>query len=121
MRWGLAMAVVLAACALSAAPAAAKTFNVTQTGDPSPGACNNRCSLREAVIAAEDHAGPDTIKLEAKRYELSIQGDGELDSATGSLDIDTPVTIKGAGKKTVVSQDWQKDGDYIFHVAPELA
>ena len=101
------------------ATAAAKTYNVTQTNDPNPGKCNNKCSLREAVIAAEKRPGPDTIKLAAKRYELTIEGDGEEDSETGSLDIDTPVKVVGAGKRTVLAPGWETDDDYLFKVAPE--
>ncbi len=59
-------------------------------------------SLREAVIAANNTAGNDTIILGAGTYTLTITGTGEDGSATGDLDIQTNVTITGAGMASTI-------------------
>jgi Calx-beta domain-containing protein len=53
------------------------TFGVNTTSDHAPdGACNASpdCTFREAVIAANASAGPDTINLPAGTYTLTIIG-----------------------------------------------
>jgi CSLREA domain-containing protein len=100
------------------------TFGVNTTSDHAPdGACNAApdCTLREAVIAANASAGPDTINLPAGTYTLTIIGNtnnagaGEGFSgnvAIGDLDFrDNPdpnqnpgngdaTTVSGAGSGT---------------------
>jgi CSLREA domain-containing protein len=56
---------------VAAAPARAATFDVTKAADGADGACDADCSLREAVKAANDAAGPDTITLHAETYSLT--------------------------------------------------
>jgi CSLREA domain-containing protein len=46
----------------------ADTFPVTKTGDTRDGACDADCSLREAIIAANEAPGADTILLPAGTY-----------------------------------------------------
>lgn len=88
--------------ALSAIVAAAP-FPVTKTADTADGSCNADCSLREAIIAANALAGPDTVTLPAGTYVLTIAGpDGEDASANGDLDITSDVTITGAGSATTI-------------------
>jgi CSLREA domain-containing protein len=86
-----------------AAPAAAKTYEVTKRGDPAPDACKKKdCSLREAVIAANGHAGADRIVLpKRKTYSLSIENSvppGEDEAAEGDLDVTDSVSIGHPGK-----------------------
>lgn len=51
----------LVALVLPAAPAAADTFVVNRTDDPAPDGCDpTDCSLREAIIAANDTTRPPT-------------------------------------------------------------
>jgi len=93
---------VLAALA-AAAPAAADTFVVTKRGDPPPVACTKRdCSLREAVLAANQNLrSRDTILLPNRRkpYLLAQQGSGEDGGLTGDLDIaNYPLVIRHGGK-----------------------
>jgi uncharacterized repeat protein (TIGR01451 family)/CSLREA domain-containing protein len=85
-------------------PARADTFNVTTTVDTDPPAaapngCNTGgdCSLREAVLAANDNPGVDTIQLGADTYHLSIAEDSAPDGTTGDLDLTEAVTIQGVG------------------------
>ena len=51
-------------------------------------------SLREAIIAANNTAGDDTIVLAAGTYDLTIAGTG---AAAGDLNIESTITIQGAG------------------------
>ena len=65
----LLIVVLTALCAWGAlaSPALAEVFRVTRTGDPPPNACKPRdCSLREAVIAANEALEQDTIRLDDK-------------------------------------------------------
>ncbi len=84
---------------------AAVTFAVTRTDDPAPDGCApGDCSLREAILAANAAAGPDTITLPAGIHTLAILpdvtpddgADGDLDVFSGGLE------ILGAGADTTV-------------------
>ena len=100
-------------------PAGAATFTVTRTGDPTPDGCRrNDCSLREAVIAANNRSGPDTIRLGRGRYELTRPAPDENEARTGDLDISGNVTITGAGpNKTVIDAN---RNDRIFHISSNV-
>ena len=79
----------LALVLLSAGAAQARTYEVTARTDPKPDGCSaSECTLREAVIAANKHGGPDTIVLPSrKRYELALASTGEDRAANGDLDV----------------------------------
>ena len=98
--FGVVAVVLLALPAV--APAA--TYRVTQTVDRA-GACDARCALREAIIAANDRFGEDTIRLPRGRYELTIGGIAEDSAATGDLDVRAAgekLTVIGAGAKRTI-------------------
>ena len=107
----IASLVVTAVCALGlASPAAGDTFRVTRTNDPNPGNClQNDCSLREAVLAANDAAGPDKVVLPNRRrpYRLTIANTiptGAYEGAEGDLDVvGDPLILrhKGRGRATI--------------------
>jgi CSLREA domain-containing protein len=107
--WSGAVVLALAAMAAVLAPqvAFAKTYTVTRTNDPAPGACQaNNCSLREAVLAANAHAGSDKVVLPNHRhaYELTIPGTGEDGAMDGDLDVtNNPLRVvhPGKGRATV--------------------
>ena len=62
---------LLLACTLPAATRAAQ-YTITRVDDPLPNGCLPAdCSLREAVIAANTNAGPDTITLPAVTFTLT--------------------------------------------------
>jgi len=84
-----AASLILALLALVswAAPARANTFAVTKTEDTADGACDADCSLREAIIAANDSPGADIITVPAGIYTLTI----------GTLEVTGPTTINGTG------------------------
>ncbi len=108
----------VAAVAISSSPSAiaANTYRPTRVDDPSPGACTaSDCSLREAVRAANAHAGADAIVLKAGHYDLTITGTGEEAAATGDLDVtDTLTLTKKAGDARPVID--ANDHDRIFDV-----
>lgn len=60
-------------------------------------------SLREAVIAANNTAGADTINLPAGTYTLTRTGN-DADSSNGDLDVNDSVTISGADPSTTIIQ-----------------
>ena len=88
--------------------------------DASQTACTpgntNDCTLRGAIIAANGHAGADTINVPAGTYILSITGTAEDAAATGDLDVTDDVVIDGAGPGSTII-----DGgniDRVFQVDP---
>ncbi len=58
---------------------------------------DGKISLREAIIAANNTAGSDTIILGTGTYQLSIAGQWENGGTTGDLDILSDITITGNG------------------------
>ena len=106
-------------------PAAyADEFIVTRTNDPSPDSCQaNDCSLREAVIAANNSLGADSITFDSSvtDIQLQISGRNEDDAETGDLDVRGDLTITGNGiNQTIINGlDFSTDAgniDRIFHV-----
>ncbi|WP_316860904.1 DUF4347 domain-containing protein [uncultured Cohaesibacter sp.] len=59
-------------------------------------------SLREALIAANNTTGSDTIILSSGTYTLSIEGESEDLCATGDLDVVDDVTILGEGMGSTI-------------------
>ncbi|MEX2237863.1 MAG: choice-of-anchor Q domain-containing protein [Dehalococcoidia bacterium] len=70
-------------------------YVVTKTTDTADGACDADCSLREAIIAANQDPDPSTVKLPAGHYNLSIPP-GEGDPSSGDLDLTDDIVIQGA-------------------------
>ncbi|MBA2447018.1 MAG: hypothetical protein H0V51_03230, partial [Chloroflexi bacterium] len=66
---------------------------------------------REAVIAANNNSGADTINLQGGTYTLTIAGTGEDFAAMGDLDIRGNLTLNGNGS-TVDGNDL----DRVFHI-----
>jgi CSLREA domain-containing protein len=102
--WGLA-AITIAACVGTQATVVdhhpetttfkrltgQRVFTVTTTGDANDGVCDSsHCSLREALGAANENPGPDTVAF-------SIPGTGphEIHPESSLPDITDPITIDG--------------------------
>jgi hypothetical protein len=112
----VALAMLLA---LSAQPVRAATLTITRTDDPPPDGCQlGDCSLREAIIAANTHAGPDDITIPADTFTLSIPNVnvGENAAAMGDLDITGPLAITGAGAGATIIQAGTAIGDGVDRV-----
>ncbi|CAN5458833.1 CSLREA domain-containing protein [soil metagenome] len=98
------------ALAFATATAGAATINVEVKGDFSdtPG---NGCALREAVRSANEGTsiggctagsiGPDTIRVPAGKYPLTIQGE-DNGTELGDLDVSDDVKIVGSGSGAVI-------------------
>ena len=96
--------VFITATAAVAPAAQAASFVVSSTADavdavPRNGVCatgTGACSLRAAVQEANALVGLDTITVPPGVYELSVTGRNEDLSATGDLDVRSPLAIVGA-------------------------
>jgi CSLREA domain-containing protein len=102
------------------AHALADTLRPTRFDDPPPGNCRKHdCSLREAVIAANDRPGKDVVSLGEGSYELTIpdadSGLEDIDPETGDLNLTHPGTVRGKGpRKTTVKAAFVTGGDRLF-------
>lgn len=110
---------LLAAATLAMPDAAgANLFEVNTAADHRPGKCNKRdCTLREAVIKANEHGGLDKIRVPAANgpYELKRPGAGEDAAKTGDLDLTEQADVLGKGGRAVIEQ---KAEDRVFHTHP---
>jgi len=119
----LASLVGLAACSSQGQTVEPDLF-VTKPDDSFDGACLPRdCSLREAVAAANQAPGPNTIHIPAGDYKLTLTGAGEDGAATGDLDLTGDVTLLGAGADAggtfiAAGPDFV---DRLFHVLSGIA
>lgn len=81
-------------------------FVVTKTADTNDGICTSGdCSLREAIVTANNCPGHQTIQLPAGGYRLTLLGAGEDAALTGDLDITDDLTILGEGVPSIHGQD----------------
>ncbi len=58
-------------------------------------------SLRSAIMAANAHAGADSISLPVGVYKLTLPGANEDGGASGDLDIKGDLTINGSGNSVI--------------------
>jgi CSLREA domain-containing protein len=99
---------LLLALALPAAVQAA-VYTPTKGTDTNDGACDADCSLREAIVAANQHPGEDAVLLHAGIYTLSAPG-----AATGNLEIQGNLVLIGDGAERSIVDGGGVDG--IFYV-----
>jgi len=127
-RAGLALLVMVCACALSAAANAAPlTFTVNSPDDipdvdPGDGVCetvagNGVCTLRGAIQESNFNDGADKIVLQADvTYLLTRVGTDEF-SLNGGLDVLDSVTIIGAGPTTIIDGNGGALADRVFTIS----
>src|SRR6266571_944217 len=76
---------------LAISPQASTTFTVNSTADPGTGVCDDaECTLREAITAANAHAGADTIA-----FNIPGAGSHTIRPTSPLPSITSPVTIDG--------------------------
>ena len=106
------VAALFAVCFLfNASSVSAATFVVTSTTDandatPGDGICASAaagCTLRAAITEANALAGDDIITLPAGTYTNTLTGVNDT-NASGDLDINSNITINGAGSGTTIIQ-----------------
>ena len=101
MRYSSARLLVLCV-ALTSPISLGATFNVTRGSDPVPDGCiPTDCSLREAIIAANEAPGSDLILLGTGTYLINLVGSDTSDD-TGDLDVRDSVTIRGQGNTATI-------------------
>ena len=84
-----------------------ETYTVTTFEDENNGITTGKASLREAIAAANNNEGPDTINFDSSLTEGVIQSKG----GQGPLEIADPVTIKGLGRNKLTVDAQGKDPD----------
>ena len=107
--------------------AEAVTFTVNSTvdavdavpGDESCATVGGECSLRAAIQEANALVGPDSIKLKAGLYMLTIEGRSENECLTGDLDITQDLTIIGKGMNSTFIN--ANKLDRVFHIRGEIS
>jgi CSLREA domain-containing protein len=90
---------------LTGSGAQAATWHITSTEDSYDGTCDSHCSLREAVVAANQSGEPSTLLLPAGTYTLSrpaeVDADGipsdDDDPLLGDLDVTGQLYLRGQG------------------------
>jgi CSLREA domain-containing protein len=117
---GLSMVLFLALIFPRGAQAA--TFVVDTTADdPTKTACTaspDDCSLRGAIIKANTTLGDDVITLPAGVYTLTVPGTDESASANGNLDINSNLTINGAGQaSTIIDGNGAVTGENVLRIS----
>src|SRR4051794_24927816 len=100
---------LLLALALPAALHAA-VYTPSKTTDSNDSACDANCSLREAIAAANQHAGEDVVLLHAGIYVLNGSG-----TATGTLEISGDLVLIGDDAGSTIVDGAAAAG--ILHVA----
>jgi hypothetical protein len=106
-------------CALlfALAPQArANVYAPNKLGDHAPNGCTQQdCTLREAVLRANAHAGADTIVLVGgNTYSLSIPGLSEQAAQAGDLDLNSTLTIKSSSATKLATVKQAPDTDRVF-------
>jgi len=76
-------------------PSASNTFTVTTLSDTDDGACDSECSLREAIYAANDFAGPANIVF-------NVSGTLQLNDTLPYILNQAGLTIDGSGQKVTI-------------------
>jgi CSLREA domain-containing protein/uncharacterized repeat protein (TIGR01451 family) len=119
-----------------AGSASASTFTVTTTADSNDGSCTtSKCSLRDAVVAADHAGGSSTIDVPAGVYKLTIKPAGASGCSTpstgcdaddpthGDLDIDNNASVRviGAGSGSTVINAHSVDRGFAVQKGSSLS
>src|SRR5215471_1864274 len=107
--------VILASLLLGTAWAvqAATTFTVTKTADTNDGSCDADCSLREAIIAANNNPGQDTIAFSIGSGPQTISPTSALPNINESVIIDG-TTQPGFAGNPIIEINGTNAGQNVF-------
>lgn len=96
----------------------AATFTVTKTADTFDGTCDSDCSLREAVEAANNNSGADTVIVPAGTFRLSLLGQGS-GNQTGDLNVNDELTLTGLhAEATIIDGNGDSASpDRVFYIS----
>lgn len=118
LRWlpACALLLVLLSPQRAAAQVDVTSFVVTKTADTNDGTCDADCSLREAITAANNDAGAETITFNIPNTDAGCTGSVCTINLTGVLPDLSSMTIQGPGANLLtVRRD--TGGDYrIFRI-----
>src|SRR5688572_16063413 len=100
-------------CLLAASSAAfADTYTVTKATDSNDGRCDEDCSLREAIAAANARPGADLVRLKHSFYRLTVEVEGPGDS---DLFVTDALVIRGLPEQSTIDAN---DTNRHFDIAP---
>jgi len=127
----LTLLTIVSALTLGAQTVRAATYTVSSTddiadGSPGDGVCetvagSSICTLRAAIQEANAQAAAGSLEsslivVPAGTYRLALPGRGDDANLTGDLDINTGLTLEGAGADTTIIQGAALDR--VLDVAP---
>lgn len=128
-KFGYLLALAIGLILTPASPANAATFVVNDVNDVQDatagnGVCetalgNGVCTLRAAITEANALAGADIITLPAGIYTITLAGAADNTNVAGDFDINTDITINGAGAGTTIVQAAASRGvatERVFHI-----
>lgn len=105
--------VLLCVCALLAAGTArAETYTVTKATDSNDGKCDEDCSLREAIAAANARPGADLVRLKHSFYRLTVEVEGPGDS---DLRVTDALVVRGLPEQSTIDANGT---NRHFEIAP---
>ncbi len=123
--WGCLLVIGLLMGAFAWTPLMAHAANINVTTSADEIATNGKCSLREAIRAANlnqkvdscpagSSGSTDNITIPAGTYTLTISGQDENDALKGDLDLKGALSITGAGAGVTIIDG--NDLDRVFDV-----
>ncbi|HET8945287.1 MAG TPA: choice-of-anchor Q domain-containing protein, partial [Dehalococcoidia bacterium] len=94
---------------------AGATYTPTRFDDPAPDGCQPAdCSLREAIIAANENPGNDTVTLTAGQYEVNLMTSFHGEPVTAALSIIDSTTVIGQGADRTTLQGYGVGGVFTI-------
>ena len=94
-----------------------QTYTVNRQEDGDDGSCDEHCTLREAINAANANPGADTVVLPAGEYRVTISG---LGASAGDLNVEDSLTLLGEGASSTTIRAEGNDDRVLSVAAPEV-
>ncbi|HYW74193.1 MAG TPA: CSLREA domain-containing protein, partial [Pyrinomonadaceae bacterium] len=110
---------IAALLALTAWAANAATYTVTKTADTNDGTCDADCSLREAIVAANNNPGADLIAFNIGSGLKTIQPLSQLPTVSDAVTIDGTTQPGFAGAPLIELDGSLTTNAYGFFIASD--